>query len=109
MNKKSRIPLKLLETGQVWRMKGSHHDINLVGSFAAKTYGNRRRSFARDLPWWCRISNQFRERGMGRGAGFKSDTTRHSWGERSRVGHGTWPWLLASPMTNTGTRTGKSS
>jgi hypothetical protein len=41
MNKKSRIPLKLLETGQVWRMKGSHHDINLVGSFAAKTYGNR--------------------------------------------------------------------
>ena len=45
---------------------------------------------------------------MGRGAGFKSDTTRHSWGERSRVGRGTWSWLLASPMTNTGTRTGKS-
>ena len=31
MNQKSRIPLKLLETGQVWRMKGSHLDINLVG------------------------------------------------------------------------------
>src|ERR1035437_8020036 len=45
---------------------------------------------------------------MGRGAGCKSDTTRHLWVERSRVGHGTWPWLLASPMTNTGTRTGKS-
>ena len=31
MNQKSRIPLKLLETGQVWRMKDSHLDINLVG------------------------------------------------------------------------------
>ena len=31
MKQKSRIPLKLLETGQVWRMKGSHLDINLVG------------------------------------------------------------------------------
>ena len=40
--------------------------------------------------------------GDGGGAGFKSDTTRHLWGERSHVGHGTWPWLLASPMPNTG-------
>ena len=33
MNQKSRIPLKLLETGQVWRMKGSHLDITLVGKY----------------------------------------------------------------------------
>ena len=33
MNQKSRIPLKLLETGQVWRMKGSHLDIDLVGKY----------------------------------------------------------------------------
>src|ERR1019366_2735370 len=32
---------------------------------------------------------------MGRGAGFKSDTTRHTWGERSRVGHGTWRMVLS--------------
>jgi hypothetical protein len=31
MKKKSRIPLKLLETGQVWRMEDSHLDIDLVG------------------------------------------------------------------------------
>jgi len=33
MNQKSRIPLKLLATGQVWRMKGSHLDIDLVGKY----------------------------------------------------------------------------
>ncbi len=33
MNQKSRIPLKLLETGQVWRMKGSHLDIDGVGKY----------------------------------------------------------------------------
>ena len=33
MHQKSRIPLKLLETGQVWRMKGSHLDIDLVGKY----------------------------------------------------------------------------
>jgi hypothetical protein len=33
MNQKRRIPLKLLETGQVWRMKGSHLDIELVGRY----------------------------------------------------------------------------
>jgi hypothetical protein len=33
MNQKSRIPLKLLETGQVWRMKGSHLDVDLVGKY----------------------------------------------------------------------------
>jgi hypothetical protein len=31
MNQKSRISLKPLETGQVWRMKDSHLDIGLVG------------------------------------------------------------------------------
>jgi len=29
---------------------------------------------------------------MGRGTAFKSDTTKHLWGERSRVGYGTWPY-----------------
>ena len=33
MNQKRRIPLKLLATGQVWRMKGSHLDIDLVGKY----------------------------------------------------------------------------
>ena len=33
MKQKSRIPLKLLETGQVWRMKGSHLDIDRVGTY----------------------------------------------------------------------------
>jgi hypothetical protein len=33
MNQKSRIPLKLLETGQVWRMEDSHLDINRVGKY----------------------------------------------------------------------------
>ena len=33
MNQKSRIPLKLLETGQVWRMEDSHLDIDLVGKY----------------------------------------------------------------------------
>jgi len=33
MNQKSRIPLKLLETGQVWRMENSHLDIDLVGNY----------------------------------------------------------------------------
>ena len=33
MNQKSRIPLKLLETGQVWRMENSHLDIDLVGKY----------------------------------------------------------------------------
>jgi hypothetical protein len=33
MHQKSRIPLKLLETGQVWRMKDSHLDIDLVGKY----------------------------------------------------------------------------
>jgi hypothetical protein len=33
VNQKSRIPLKLLATGQVWRMKGSHLDIDLVGKY----------------------------------------------------------------------------
>jgi hypothetical protein len=33
MNQKSRIPLKLLETGQVWRLKGSHLDIDLVSKY----------------------------------------------------------------------------
>ena len=33
MNQKSRIALKLLETGQVWRMKDSHLDIDLVGKY----------------------------------------------------------------------------
>lgn len=33
MNQKSRIPLKLLETGQVWRMEDSHLDIDLVGRY----------------------------------------------------------------------------
>ena len=33
MKQKSRIPLKLLATGQVWRMKGSHLDIDLVGKY----------------------------------------------------------------------------
>ncbi|MCX6929583.1 MAG: hypothetical protein NT154_41165 [Verrucomicrobia bacterium] len=32
-NQKSRIPLKLLETGQVWRMEDSHLDIDLVGKY----------------------------------------------------------------------------
>jgi hypothetical protein len=31
MNQESRIPLKLLAPGQVWRMKDSHLDIDLVG------------------------------------------------------------------------------
>ena len=33
MKQKSRIPVKPLETGQVWRMKGSHLDIDLVGKY----------------------------------------------------------------------------
>ena len=33
MNQQSRIPLKLLETGQVWRMEDSHLDIDLVGRY----------------------------------------------------------------------------
>jgi hypothetical protein len=33
MHHKSRIPLKLLETGQVWRMEDSHLDIDLVGKY----------------------------------------------------------------------------
>ena len=33
INQKGRIPLKLLETGQVWRMKGSHLDVDLVGKY----------------------------------------------------------------------------
>ena len=33
MHQKSRIPLKLLETGQVWRMENSHLDIDLVGKY----------------------------------------------------------------------------
>ena len=33
MHQKSRIPRKLLETGQVWRMEGSHLDIDLVGKY----------------------------------------------------------------------------
>ena len=33
MKQKSRIPLKLLETGQVWRMEDSHLDIDLVGKY----------------------------------------------------------------------------
>ena len=33
MKQKSRIPLNLLETGQVWRMKDSHLDIDLVGKY----------------------------------------------------------------------------
>ena len=33
MNQKSRIPLKLLEAGQVWRMEDSHLDIDLVGKY----------------------------------------------------------------------------
>ena len=33
MNRESRIPLKLLETGQVWRMEDSHLDIDLVGKY----------------------------------------------------------------------------
>jgi hypothetical protein len=33
MNQKSRIPRKLLETGQVWRMEDSHLDIDLVGKY----------------------------------------------------------------------------
>ena len=33
MHQKSRIPLKLLETGQVWRMEDSHLDINRVGKY----------------------------------------------------------------------------
>jgi hypothetical protein len=31
MNPKSRIPLKPLETGQVWRMENSHLHVDLVG------------------------------------------------------------------------------
>jgi hypothetical protein len=33
MHQKSRIPLKPLETGQVWRMEDSHLDIDLVGKY----------------------------------------------------------------------------
>jgi hypothetical protein len=33
MNQKSRIPPKLLATGQVWRMENSHLDIDLVGKY----------------------------------------------------------------------------
>ena len=33
MKQKSRIPLKLLENGQVWRMEDSHLDIDLVGKY----------------------------------------------------------------------------
>ena len=33
MKQKSRIPLKLLEAGQVWRMEDSHLDIDLVGKY----------------------------------------------------------------------------
>ena len=33
MKQKSRIPLNLLETGQVWRMEDSHLDIDLVGRY----------------------------------------------------------------------------
>jgi len=31
MNQKSRIPLKPLETGQVWQMEDSHLQVDLVG------------------------------------------------------------------------------
>ena len=31
MNQKSRIPLKSLETGQVWQMEDSHLHVDLVG------------------------------------------------------------------------------
>jgi hypothetical protein len=31
MNPKSRIPLKSLETGQVWQMEDSHLHVDLVG------------------------------------------------------------------------------
>jgi hypothetical protein len=45
----------------------------------------------------------------GGGAGLVSNPTPPGIyrGERSRVGHGTWPWLFASPMTDTGTRAGR--
>ena len=33
MHQKSRISLKPLETGQVWRMEDSHLDIDLVGKY----------------------------------------------------------------------------
>ena len=33
MHQKSRIPLKPLETGQVWRMEDSHLDISRVGKY----------------------------------------------------------------------------
>ena len=33
MNQKSRIPLKPLVTGQIWRMEDSHLDIDLVGKY----------------------------------------------------------------------------